>query len=747
MTSVSLDEFLLIVEDDPDLRDAIAECVSGLGCHTHALGNAEDALEFARANKCFAVVSDYRMPGINGIEFCKRLKNDSPRIKFVILTGYADKQTVLEGLRVGIDDLLEKPQDLARLREQAESYVRGRLSELKKEKEESLELRQVFCDEANELSRDFEGMIFRLEEKPFQNEAVDVLLRKVHTLKGSAAAVTGAEKITVVSHAYENLLHSLKAGRRAPSQVLTQVLLQGADVIKSLISDFENFRERPVNIQPFVEALNKWTDGRVDGLASTPSVQIIASDSAEPSPDDDGIVWLNETASPEQSSIETSSPSVTTESRETIAEKTDEEMPLPSQLAWRPELLVNDTEDDDKLLVSIDKLNSFMELSGELVVLKNGYHATIKQVLKCAIPLEQKQRLEEMNHSLDKISEEIQGQIMEIRKVQLREAFQKFPRIVRQSAQELRKQVRIEMTGTELGVDRSIAKALSSALVHAVRNAVDHGIEAPDVRVQKNKSEVGLVSILANQAGDRIHITIQDDGAGIDPEVVRRKAIENGIISREEAFSMQAADVVELVFRPGFSTAEKVTQVSGRGIGMDVIRTEIQKLGGTCTLHSTSETGTQLKIVIPVPKTVLVENTLLAESGGHQIVVPLASISKITPITDLILSRVEGRMTCQHDGITIPVGDFLTFVDPPQRRKASVAADFGNDSLVLIVTHKEHSLALVVDKVIDQLEAVIRPFDNVIERLTGFKGTSLLDSESVAFVLDAESLLGAAYAA
>ena len=399
------------------------------------------------------------------------------------------------------------------------------------------------------------------------------------------------------------------------------------------------------------------------------------------------------------------------------------------------------------MLVTIDKLNSFMELSGELVVLKNAYHATIKQVLKCDLPSEQKQRLEEMNQSLDKISEQIQGQIMEIRKVQLKVAFQKFPRIVRQASQDLHKQVRLEMTGSELGVDKSIAKALSSSLVHAVRNSVDHGIESPEIRIAKNKPESGVIRIHSSQVGEQVHITIDDDGSGMDPDLIKRKALEKGLITKDMAFAMPAQEAIELIFLPGFSTAEKVTNVSGRGVGMDVVRTEVSKLGGTCVIESTLGMGTRLKIVIPVPKTVLVENTLLAESGGHQIVVPLVSISKITPIKDLILSKVDGRMTCQHDGMTIPLGDYRSFIEIPLRGSTKEKIDFSPESLVLIVTHKGHSLALVVDKVVDQLEAVVRPFDNVVERLLGFKGTSLLDSEHVAFVLDAESLVGAAYAA
>jgi two-component system chemotaxis sensor kinase CheA len=728
MTTMKLEEILLVVEDDSDLREAIVESLQGLDCVIHSLGNAEDALAFSRENACFAVISDYRMPGMNGIEFCRRLKQESPRIKFVVLTGYADKQTVLDGFRVGIDDLLEKPQDLVRLREKAEIFVSERKAEVSRENEEMLVVRKIFCDEAADILRDLDSFIFKLEEVPLQPEVVDVLFRKAHTLKGSAGAFQGAEKISTVTHAYENLLQAIKKGRLKPSQALTHVLLQGADVIKSLVSDFEASRDRAVNLQPFVEALNRWTEGQVD-FPATPETQSSAAIKPQDEKNDDGIIWVNDPASIADTKI------------------TSPEMQLGNLVQPLKSDPASSEDEEDGLLVTIDKLNSFMELSGELVVLKNAYHATIKQVLKCDLPSEQKQRLEEMNQSLDKISEQIQGQIMEIRKVQLKVAFQKFPRIVRQASQDLHKQVRLEMTGSELGVDKSIAKALSSSLVHAVRNSVDHGIESPEIRIAKNKPESGVIRIHSSQVGEQIHITIDDDGSGMDPDLIKRKALEKGLITKDMAFAMPAQEAIELIFLPGFSTAEKVTNVSGRGVGMDVVRTEVSKLGGTCVIESTLGMGTRLKIVIPVPKTVLVENTLLAESGGHQIVVPLVSISKITPIKDLILSKVDGRMTCQHDGMTIPLGDYRSFIEIPLRGSTKEKIDFSPESLVLIVTHKGHSLALVVDKVVDQLEAVVRPFDNVVERLLGFKGTSLLDSEHVAFVLDAESLVGAAYAA
>lgn len=704
--SLQVNETFLVVEDDADLRDAICESLAGLGCQIVPVSNGEDALAALRDHTCFAIVCDYRMPGMNGLELCRRAKMEFPRLKFLILTGAADKQTVLDGFQVGVDDLLEKPNDLGRLREVAEGFVHKRSQEIAQEQEELKVIRKIFCDEADDILRDIETLIFKLEDSPTQPDVIDVLFRKAHTLKGSAGAFQGTEKISAVTHAYENLLQAIKKKRVVPSQALTQILLQAADIIKVLLKDFVKFKETETNLQPFIEALNRWTEGRAgqqqDRFNNLGTEKVY-----------EGAEWAL--------SVDVFASSV-------------------------PENVAPVEDEEDGILVSIDKLNSFMELSGELVVLKNAYHATIKHINKLAIPQEQKQRLEEMNQSLDKISEQIQGQIMEIRKVQLKVAFQKFPRIVRQVAQDLQKQVRLEMSGTDLGVDKSIAKALSSSLVHVLRNAADHGIETPQERTAQCKPTSGHIRVLANQVGEKIIITIEDDGAGMDPEKIKRKAIEKGLIDRASSLSMSDGAVFELIFMPGFSTAEKVTNVSGRGVGMDVVRTEVSRLGGTLSVDSKIGKGTKLTLSIPVPKTVLVENTLLAESGGHQIVIPLSSISKIAPIKDLILSKVDGRMTCQHEGTTIPLGDYRCFIESPLPGISYEKNDFSPEALVLVISHKEHFLALVVDKVIDQLEAVVRPFDNVVEKLVGFKGTSLLDSEHVAFVLDAESLLAQAYA-
>jgi two-component system chemotaxis sensor kinase CheA len=696
--SQKISEYLLIVESEPELREAIVEALAGLNCELHAVSSGDDAAVFVREHSCFAIVCADRLIDTSGAELCFRIKQEFPRLRFLVLSAHPEQPDGWEVDRTGIDDVLRRPQDLGRLHIIAGNYAQSRSVEIEQELEELMMIRKIFCDEANEILRDLESFIFRLEEVPMPMDVVDVLFRKVHTLKGSAGAFQGAEKVCSVTHACENLLQALKKGRIGSSQTLTGVLLQTADVIKTLVKDFESFTESDVDVSSLIETLNQWTEGKVADISAE-----VKAESREVKTD----------AEPEQSSL--------------------------------PAVALTD-DDEDGILVSIEKLNSFMELAGELVVLKNGYHATIKQVMKLPIPAEHKQRLEEMNQSLDKISEQIQGQIMEVRKVQLKVAFQKFPRIVRQASQDLQKQVRLEMSGTDLGVDKSIAKALSSSLVHVIRNSVDHGIEDAQTRRGAGKTEHGNVSIKATQVGEKILVIIEDDGAGINVEKVKKKALEKGLVDADAVAAMTDSEAFQLIFMPGFSTADKVTNVSGRGVGMDVVKTEAARLGGSVLVDSTVGLGTKITVTIPVPKTVLVENTLLVESCGHQLVIPLVCISKITPIMDLVLSKVDGRITCQHDGQTVPLGDYRSFIDSPLRGSSLEKADFHPQALVLIISHKGHSLALVVDRVIDQLEAVVRPFDNVVDTLTGFKGTSLLDTEHVAFVLDAESLVKEAYA-
>ena len=682
-------ESILLVDDEKEIVDLVEEFLSSLGVPILKAYSGEEGLSVLESNIVFLVITDFRMPGINGAEFVKSAKQKCPRATYLLLTGQEDSRIVTESLRAGIVDVFLKPLDYTKLGNKAREVLEKRVAEIAAEEEEMRVLRGVFCEEATELFRDIDQYIFQLEENPKDSANVDLLFRKAHTIKGSAGAFQGTEKITTFTHAYEQMLVSLKSKQITVSPLLVDSLLHGADLIRQLVESFKAGVSSEIEVGPHVDAMTLLASGKIGGgTGKTGETKAVGGGGGKSS------------------------------------EKRNESA----------------AEEDEGILVSNEKLASFMELSGELVVFKNSYNVIMKQIMSLEQSQVYRQQVEDITHALNKISEQIQNQIMDVRKVALKNAFSKFNRVVRQVGQDLQKNIRLEMIGLELGVDKSIAKALAACLVHILRNSADHGIEMPEDRLKKGKSDTGTIKLHCSQQGDYVHILVTDDGGGIRADKVLAKAVEKGLVDRKTAETMPPKEIYDLLFMPGFSTAEKVTNVSGRGVGMDVVRTEISKLGGTVELDSESGKGTQTRISVPVPKTVLVENAILAVSDEHLIAIPLTSIASIASCRDLKLNNFQGQMGCQFDGRTIPFGKLPRYVGEEGEHPYQTSEDF-EESIAIILNHKNRNLALVVDRVIDQLEAVVRPFDTVVENVPGFRGTSLINDERVAFVLSAEDLL------
>ena len=402
-------------------------------------------------------------------------------------------------------------------------------------------------------------------------------------------------------------------------------------------------------------------------------------------------------------------------------------------------------EIDEGILVTTDKLTNFMELSGELIVFKNTLHSILKLLLAQRGNDKYKQSLEDLAHSINYISDQIQKQIMDVRKVTFRYAFSKFPRMVRKTAQNLNKKVSLEIEGADLGIDKSLASSLGNCIVHILRNSVDHGIESPKDRVAVGKDEVGRIKLSCHVSGDTVKISIRDDGRGIIRSKILEKAIENGIISEYKASLISDEKVYELLFLPAFSTATEVTSISGRGVGMDVVKSEITKLNGSIEVKTKPGHFTEFVIKVPVLKSVMVEDSILARSGEFLMTIPLASISKIVPSSEANITNVQGKPTCQHFGRTVPVGFYSEFLEEVDEVRTIedpfVGVTSGLGELLIIIMNKGSFIGMKVDLIIDQLEAVIRPFDSAIERIPGFKGTSILSDENVAYVVSPEDLV------
>jgi two-component system, chemotaxis family, sensor kinase CheA len=684
---MSIREHILLVDDEKEIVELVAEFLGPLGAPILKAYSGEEALELMAKNAVFLVVTDYRMPGMNGAELARNVRQKSNRTSLLLLTGQDDSRILMDSMKSGIEEVFLKPIDYTKLGNRVKELLEKRKAEIAAEEEEMRVLRGVFCEEAQELFRDIDQYIFKLEEVPDDSSNVDLLFRKAHTLKGSAGAFAGTEKITKFTHAYEQMLVSLKGKQIVVSPLLIDSLLQGSDLIRQMVDSFAANEESAVDVEPHVFAMNAIASGKVGGAKSA----------------------------------EGSSPAAGA----TVASRQDKK---------------SDAEEDEGIVVSNEKLASFMELSGELVVFKNTYNVIMRGIMALEQCQAYRQQVEDITHALNKISEQIQNQIMDIRKVELKIAFSKFSRVIRSLNQDLGKNIRLEKVGLELEVDKTIAKSLAACLVHIIRNSADHGIEMPDTRVKNGKSDTGTIRLHCSQVGDYIHVLVNDDGQGIRADKVLSKALEKGLIDKKTAQSLSPQEIYDLLFLPGFSTAEKVTNVSGRGVGMDVVRTEIAKLGGTVELTSDPGKGTQTKISVPVPKTVLVENAILAESSEHLIAIPLTSIATIASCRDLKINNIHGELSCQFEEKTVPLGRLDRYVSDERLGDYHGLHDY-DELIAIIITHKGKNVGLVVDRVVDQLEAVVRPFDGVVERVPGFRGTSLINDEKVAFVLSAEDLV------
>lgn len=726
MSAMKQSEVLLVVEDDPELREAIVESLQELNCLLYAFGNAEDALLFAKEKKCFAIISDFRMPGMNGVEFCKRIKRERADCRFVLLAGFADKQTAIEGLRFGVDDILEKPQDLSRLRDIAENYLIDRIALLEKEKNDTLAFRSEFSKKIQKSVDDIEANVLLLKDSKFKPNIVQELTQSTHEIVDVTQTLSGAESIHQVALAFERLLKSIQGQGNVYPHGVIQVLVQGTDVIKTLVSEFAQVRARVVNLRPVIDALARWTDNATDDDAINEHDSALETEST-------GELF---TAEPEFLGVDES----------VIAGYLHQFKLNEAALARYTAHTAADYK-SAHLVVTDESLNTVRDLVGDLLVLKSAYNSTMTKLSMDGIGDSQKQQIEEMAQSLNLISERIEDQVLEMRKIPLKDVFYHFPEMVKKMSLDSGKAVSLEMSGLDFGVDKSVADAIASMTTRLIWSALNFGIESVDTRIDRNKSVSGDIRVHAELAAGMITISVGDDGYGVDPEQLKKRALDLGLVSKDEAYVMTTAEAMKLLFVPAISRRKALTDDAGVVYGLERLRVDVEAYDGRCSIESTFGLGTRITIEIPEARAVQTENSLLADSGGCSLIVPMSNIAHITPMKELILSRVDGRMTCQYEGVTIPLGDFRQFTGDRVTTTAFEKSDFPAESIVLVISDDTHSVALVVDRVIDQISAVVQPFDNVIDRLTGFRGTTLLDAEKIAFVVDPESLLGAAYAA
>ncbi|MCG8538059.1 MAG: chemotaxis protein CheA, partial [Pseudomonadales bacterium] len=381
---------------------------------------------------------------------------------------------------------------------------------------------------------------------------------------------------------------------------------------------------------------------------------------------------------------------------------------------------------ENTVRVDTKRLDDIMNMVGELVLVRNRL---VRLGLRTA-----DEDLAKAVANLDVVTGDLQTAVMKTRMQPIKKVFGRFPRVVRDLARNLKKEITLQLEGEETDLDKNLVEALADPLVHLVRNSVDHGIEAPDVREQAGKPRMGKVFLAAEQEGDHIVLSITDDGGGMDPDVLRQKAVDKGLMDTESADRLSDAEAFNLIFHPGFSTKEQISDVSGRGVGMDVVKTKISQLNGTIDVHSEKGVGT--RIAIKVPLTLAIMPTLMVMLGKQAFALPLVNVNEIFHLDLSRTNVVDGQEVVVVREKALPLFHLKRWLI-----HGSNAED--QEAHVVIVSVGTQKVGFVVDQLIGQEEVVIKPLGKMLHGTPGMAGATITGDGRIALILDIPSMLKA----
>ena len=399
----------------------------------------------------------------------------------------------------------------------------------------------------------------------------------------------------------------------------------------------------------------------------------------------------------------------------------------------------DDKGSSDTIRVSQAKLEQFMNIVAELIISKTMISHLVERLVPMVNGHQASTVAKELAHAsvyLDHVSKEIQASVLGIRMVPVKTIFSKFPRMLRDLAKASGKKIDLHMAGEDTEIDKSSIEELGDPMIHLIRNSADHGIEMPADRVKAGKSEVGTVVLRARHEGDSVIVEIEDDGKGIDPRIIRAKAVEKGLMSQERADAMPDEEIVELIFAPGFSTAAKVTDISGRGVGMDVVRSNVRKLNGRVGVRSTVGKGSIFTIKLPL--TLAIIDALLVKSGNQVFALPGTSVEETLIVPPASLSHLTSRQAINLRGEVLGVCRLKHLL----KSEAPIDTAAEADGLsVVVVSAGGRRMGIIVDTFVRRQEVVIKPLAPYLASLPGISGASIMGDGGVVLILDPAELL------
>jgi len=628
------------------------------------------------------------------------------------------------------------------------------------------ELLSEFVTETSESLNKLEQDLMSYESGESDSETLNRVFRVVHTVKGSGGSLA-LSKTESITHEGEQLLHLIREEGRPVDDQTVSLMLEMIDALREILSNLQTDGEEGGNDfselcseigkhhQFLIEKGNVAEVGESD-KADEPANQDdcpqadLSGDEDEPKEEDEdeddssdveiippeayageGKSWglFGDEPSREERKPDSNTPKVEKTAEGSNRQSKDTRVSVSknqnnSAGASKAEV------SESSIRVEIKQLDNLMALVGELVLTRN-------QLIQKTGSFGD-QSLDQSVLHLDHITSELQQEMMKTRMQPIGNAWTKLPRIVRDLAKSMGKQIRLELDGSDTELDRSLIEAIKDPLLHLVRNSVDHGLETPEERVAAGKDEQGLLYISAYHESGQVNIDITDDGRGINLDKIRQKALESDLLTATELDRLSDRDVLNLIFKPGFSTAEKVSNVSGRGVGMDVVRSNIEKIGGSVEIQSDASVGTSLKLKIPL--TLAIIPALVVRSAGERFAISQMSLQELVRLEgDEISEKIEALYDTKVYRLRGNIIPIVFLSDILQLQDSNTAAD--SDSMNIVVLQSEGKLfGLVVDEIYDSEEIVVKPLSSQLGRMSCFSGATIMGDGHVALILDAQGI-------
>ena len=600
------------------------------------------------------------------------------------------------------------------------------------------DLLQDFLQEAHDLLSDVENKLVDLEKNPDDRRLLNDIFRGFHTVKGGAGFLNATELVTLC-HLTENLFDRLRNGELDLTPELMDVIMAATQGVREMFGELgQMVLPQPANFS-VIEALQGALRGDtpsatpVASLAPVEPATVAAESGTEPD-------WAVLHAALSSSAGGAGSvPEVITRAEIAQSEQAKElppaaTSPFGRRTSDRPTTpagggrRAEERTRENTIRVDTSRLDQVLNLSGEIGLTKNRLTSLRADILAGKSDAETLHALDQAVSQLDLLVSDLQNSVMKTRMQPIGRLFQKYPRIARDLARQLGKDVELVLAGEETEVDKTMIEDLADPLIHLIRNAVDHGVEMPAERQASGKSVKSLVRLEARQEGDHIVLIIADDGRGMSAERIRAKAVEKGLISEEEANTLDERQSFNLIFLPGFSTKTEISDVSGRGVGMDVVKTNIQKLNGSIDIRS--EPGKGSVFIISLPLTLAILPVLLVLLGDQPFALPLSLVREILPIDRERIQEVGGKETLVVRGEVLPVITLARLLGWPVERYP----EYG-----VFMQTAERSFILGVDSFAGRDDAVIKSLEDFRPR--GVAGVTTLSNGQIVLILDMKELL------